>query len=136
MEVWSHSFFIVFCPFSSTFSLYSKVSLSILPSTAINIRFSTLWSCFCWPVIFTLVFALSTLHLSIIISFILIFGIRIPIAFKYKSKKLARLAPRIEDMSPLTNSRVYLGNLVRLKGHFWLLFRCKYSSGSSLGEDE
>ena len=41
-------------------------------------------------------------------------GIRRPIAFKSKSKALARLAPRSEDMSPLTNSEAYLGNLIRL----------------------
>ena len=107
-------FFIVFCPFSNTISLYSNVSLSILPSTPIHIRYSTLWSCFCWAVVFTLVFALSTLHLSRIILFILILSIRRPVAFKSTSKVLARMAPRLEDISPLTNSRGYLGNLIRL----------------------
>ena len=116
MAFWSLSFFIVFCPFSSIFSLFSNVFLSILLSTAIHIRFSILWLCFCRAVVFTLVFALSTLHFSIIISFILILGIRTPIAFKFKSKALARLDPRLEDMSPLTNSGAYLGNLIRLQG--------------------
>ena len=41
------------------------------------------------------------------------FGIRRFIAFKLKSKALARLAPRLEDMSPLTNSRAYLGNFIK-----------------------
>ena len=94
-----HSGPLVFLLFSVHFppqiSLYSKVSLFILPSTAIHIRFSILSPCFCWAVIFTLVFALSTLHLSKIISIILILGIRKPIAFKSKSKALERLPQKL-----------------------------------------
>ena len=40
--------------------------------------------------------------------------IKWPIALKSKSKAWARLAPKLENISPLTNSRAYLGIFVRL----------------------